>query len=146
MRWRAWVFFVVVGGLAQEVDSLPEYEVAPVEIRAYRPTVAPSYEGVGERLLRVGLTQLVYRSVPFAQEVVYQGLLPQQTQVTIEGMRVVPACVDRMDPVLTFVEQAAWEGATWSPIQSWGAYAHPQSHPPIARCRSRALCRHAGSR
>ena len=121
MRWRAWVFFLVVGGLAQEVDSLPEYEVAPVEIRAYRPTVAPLYEGVGERLLKVGLTNLVYRSVPFAQEVVYQGLLPQQTQVTIEGMRVVPACVDRMDPVLTFVEQAAWEGATWSPMQSWGA-------------------------
>ncbi len=119
---RQWT--VLLSGLwllAQEVDSLPTYEVLPVEIRGQRLTVPASSDGVGERLLKAGLVQLVYRSVPFAQEVVYQGLLPQQTQVTIDGMRVLPACVDRMDPVLTFVEQAALEGASWSPTLSWGA-------------------------
>ncbi len=51
----------------------------------------------------------MYRSVPFAQEVVYQGLMPQQLQLTLAGMRIHPACVDRMDPVLTFVEPAVVE-------------------------------------
>lgn len=121
MRWGCGVLLLGLWGMAQEIDSIPAYDIPTVEIRAQRHTTPPSYEGVGERLMRVGLINLVYRSVPFAQEVVYQGLLPQQTQVTIEGMRILPACVDRMDPVLTFVEQASLAGASWSSTQSWGA-------------------------
>jgi len=121
MRWGWGLWLLGLWGMAQEVDSFPAYEIPMVEIRAQRHTIPPSYEGAGERLMRAGLTHLVYRSVPFAQEVVYQGLLPQQTQVTIEGMRILPACVDRMDPVLTFIEQASLAGASWSPTQSWGA-------------------------
>jgi len=121
MRWRLGGALLIAWVAAQEADSLPTHEAPPVEIRAHSPVIPPSHEGIGQRIQMTGLTNLVYRSVPFAQEVVYQGLLPQQTQVTIDGMRVVPACVDRMDPVLTFVEQAAWEGAAWSATQSWGA-------------------------
>ncbi len=119
---KGWIAFgLCIWLVAQEADSLPSYEIPTVDIHGQRHTLPSSYEGVGERLMRAGLVNLVYRSVPFAQEVVYQGLLPQQTQVTIDGMRILPACVDRMDPVLTFVEQAALAEATWSPTQSWGA-------------------------
>ncbi len=105
---------------AQEIDTIPNYEVPTVQIGGVRPLGASSAEGSVEQLSREGFFVPVYRSVPFAQEVVYQGLLPQQTQVVIDGMRVIPACVDRMDPVLTFVESAALEGANWSARQNWG--------------------------
>ncbi|MCX7606959.1 MAG: TonB-dependent receptor [Bacteroidia bacterium] len=102
-------------------DTLKEYEIDTVRIEGIQTPIATIGETSPSRLSRLlPTTQLVYRSVPFAQEVVYQGLLPQQTQVTIEGMRIVPACVDRMDPILTFVEISVMEGATWQNLQSWG--------------------------
>ncbi|MDW8236507.1 MAG: TonB-dependent receptor [Bacteroidia bacterium] len=55
--------------------------------------------------------------MPFAQEISYQGLLPQQTLINIEGMQILPACVDNMDPVPTFIEPLALEN-TFSP--GWG--------------------------
>lgn len=105
---------------AQPEDTLRSYTLDTIAITAVRSLSSLSGESGAEKIPRLlpGV-QLAYRSVPFAQEVVYQGLLPQQTQITIEGMRVLPACVDRMDPVLTFVEAAAVESADWQ--AQWGA-------------------------
>lgn len=111
-----------LSALAQEVDSLPAYALDTIriqDIRTYPLRAAEMSVDKVQRLLPA--TQLVYRSVPFAQEVVYQGFLPQQTQVTIEGMRILPACVDRMDPVLTFIEGPAVESANWQTVHNWGA-------------------------
>lgn len=105
---------------AQGEDTLRSYVLDTVAITEVRSLSSFSGESGAEKLMRLfSGVQLAYRAVPFAQEVVYQGLLPQQTQITIDGMRVLPACVDRMDPVLTFVEAAAMESATWQ--SQWGA-------------------------
>ncbi len=123
-----WRLSVAIGLLwAQGVDSLPVYTLSPVTIEALQaPRSAPGETSI-EQLQRLGLIQPVYRSVPFAQEVVYQGLLPTQTTILIEGMRVLPACVDRMDPVLTFVEGTILEEAAWTPRQQWGATPKPST-------------------
>lgn len=104
----------------QNPDTLPEYYMETVQIQALQTRSLTTGEQSVDKLMRLTpATQPVYRSVPFAQEVVYQGFLPTQTQITIDGMRVLPACVDRMDPVLTFVEAAAMESANWQ--GTWGA-------------------------
>lgn len=111
---------VLSGVWAQEEDTLRSYTLDTIAITDFRTLSAFSGESGVEKVQRLlSGVQLAYRAVPFAQEVVYQGLLPQQTQLTIEGMRVLPACVDRMDPVLTFVEAALIESATWR--AQWGA-------------------------
>lgn len=103
-------------------DSVPTYVIDTVRIQAMQAKLSTLSEQNTDKVVRLAPgTQLVYRSVPFAQEVVYQGLLPTQTQVTIDGMRLLPACVDRMDPVLTFVEAIAIEGASWQTTTNWGA-------------------------
>ncbi|MCS7297739.1 MAG: TonB-dependent receptor [Bacteroidia bacterium] len=106
----------------QEADTTRLYILDTIYIQGISLQHATVSESGVERISRLlPFTQLVYRSVPFAQEVAYQGLLPTQTQITIEGMRVVPACVDRMDPVLTFVEAAVIEEASWQRAARWGA-------------------------
>lgn len=107
---------------AQErVDSLPVYTLDTVRIEEGRQLDGWWGEASVEQVQRtLPGVQLVYRSVPFAQEVTYQGFLPQQLQITIEGMRIVPACVDRMDPVLTFVEATSIGVAAWQSNQGWG--------------------------
>lgn len=105
---------------AQGEDTIRRYVLDTITITEARGLSALSGESGVEKVRRLlGGVQLAYRSVPFAQEVVYQGLLPAQTQLTIDGMRVLPACVDRMDPVLTFVEAAVVESASWR--SDWGA-------------------------
>ncbi|MDW8416880.1 MAG: TonB-dependent receptor [Bacteroidia bacterium] len=106
----------------QVEDTLKTYDLDTVRIEGYQNTLLLVGETSADKAVRLlPATQLVYRSVPFAQEVVYQGFLPTQTQVSIEGMRVLPACVDRMDPILTFVEAAAIEGVSWQNTNNWGA-------------------------
>ncbi|MCX8113178.1 MAG: TonB-dependent receptor [Bacteroidia bacterium] len=113
---------LLVGFLWSQEDSVRSYQVDTVRIEALRSLSASVSEGNAEKVFRLAPgTQGVYRSVPFAQEVVYQGLMPQQTQITIDGMRLLPACVDRMDPVLTFVETAVIDYATWRTMSNWGA-------------------------
>lgn len=122
MRRGFWLLLGLVW--AQEPDSLPEYflDSVPIVSRTPQAISAASAQSGPEKVAQLfSDLKLVYRSVPFAQEIVYQGFLPQQMQVTIEGMRVVPACVDRMAPVLTFIEASSMEGASWENRQAWGA-------------------------
>ncbi|MCX7980519.1 MAG: hypothetical protein N3A68_05690 [Bacteroidia bacterium] len=118
-------FWLLLGWVwAQDRDSLPEYFLDSVPIVSMSPqaiSAASTQSGPEKVAQLLPDLKLVYRSVPFAQEVVYQGFLPQQMQVTIEGMRVVPACVDKMDPVLTFTEASSIAGASWENRQAWGA-------------------------
>lgn len=120
---RKFGLLLTVGFLwGQEKDSLPTYTVDTVRIEEVSANRLSPFENSVDKVLRLAPnTQSVYRSVPFAQEVVYQGLLPTQTQVTIDGMRILPACVDRMDPVLTFIEAAALENVAWQAAERWGA-------------------------
>ncbi|MEN3040565.1 MAG: TonB-dependent receptor [Bacteroidia bacterium] len=103
----------------QVEDSVRIYDLDTVRIEGLLSST--SGETSADKVVRyLPATQLAYRSVPFAQEVVYQGFLPTQTQITIGGMRVLPACVDRMDPVLTFLEAAVVEGVDWRRATKWG--------------------------
>lgn len=122
----------MIGGLlwAQSLDSLPTYLLPTVPIEgALGTSTLVLNESSTERLQREGLIQPVYRSVPFAQEVVYQGLLPTQTSVSIEGMRVLPACVDRMDPALTFLEGSIFVRGYLVGSPDVGRYAHTSDRP-----------------
>ncbi|RMF52784.1 MAG: hypothetical protein D6750_01770, partial [Bacteroidetes bacterium] len=120
MRWRLGLLAIPLWGQVLP-DSVPAYVLPSVTIQdslAGRQEARSVSEGLPEKL---PFARMVYRSVPFAQEVVYQGFLPQQVQLTVGGMRIHPACVDRMDPVLTFVEPAEVETVQEAPWRSWGA-------------------------
>ncbi|MCS7188417.1 MAG: TonB-dependent receptor [Bacteroidia bacterium] len=108
--------------LSQEVsDTMRMLVLDTVRIEATRSNVLLIGETSVDKVARLlSALHMAYRGVPFAQEVVYQGFLPHQTQITIEGMRLLPACVDKMDPVISYIEGPIIEGADWEGKQNWG--------------------------
>lgn len=88
----------------QELPDISELqEVVIISHRSVSDKVDKPLSNVEQYLERMGSINMIKRGA-YASEPYINGMPPERSVITIDGMRIYSACTDRMDPVTSYVE------------------------------------------
>ena len=90
--------------LPRKVIEMKDEVVVYSERTSYHHGVATKSTSTDEALHGIAGVEMVRRA-NFALEPTLRGAQPQQTSIVIDGMKIFTACVDRMDPVTSYIEK-----------------------------------------